>query len=305
MSKYLDGRIDRAFYANDEYVDVAMLETLQDYMRWKAENRLLYYKPATWNDIVNGEKDLDGAYVPYELSKAPLGVLETILPPGHHYHLTPRSAASFGTFHYNSTRLHPSDLPSTYADLLAPRWKGKLVLAYPNDDDAVAYLFSTIILKYGFSWFQTLVRDQEVLWIRSTAKSALALTSGPYSVPGRLLTFTTGEASTLQRAVPDDQAVSWWQRAAIMRSTKCPESARLFLSFLLSDAWQGPISQAGAGVPLNSLSAASGIDVFASNSTQTQGFRDYMMDRALAERWRFQFEDLLGPPKGPDPAAFQ
>ena len=69
VSKYLDGRIDRAFYANDEYVDVAMLETLQDYTRWKAENRLLYYKPATWDDIVNGEKDLDGAYVPYELGK--------------------------------------------------------------------------------------------------------------------------------------------------------------------------------------------------------------------------------------------
>lgn len=179
------------------------------------------------------------------------------------------------------------------------------MLAYPNDDDAVAYLFSIIILKYGFSWFQTLVRDQEVLWIRSTAKSALALTSGPYSVPGRLLTFTTGEASTLQQAMPDDQVVSWWQRAAIMRSTKCPESARLFISFLLSEAWQGPISRGGAGVPLNSLNAASGVDVFTSNRTQTQGFRDYMMDRALAERWRFQFEDLLGPPKGSDPAGFQ
>lgn len=81
VSKYLDGRIDRAFYANDEYVDVAMLETLQDYTRWKAENRLLYYKPANWNDIVNGEKDLDGAYVPFELGKAPVGVLETITRP--------------------------------------------------------------------------------------------------------------------------------------------------------------------------------------------------------------------------------
>ena len=221
--------------------------------------------------------------------------------------LTSSSAASFGTFYYNSTQLPPSKLPSTYADLLDPRWKSKLVLAYPNDDDAVAYLFSLIILKYGFSWFQTLVHDQDVLWIRSTAKSALALTSGsPYSVPGRLLTFTTGEASTLQKAIPhNDQTVSWWQRAAIMRSTKCPESARLFISFLMSETWQGPLSRAGAGVPLNSLNAVSGIDIFTSNNTQTQGFRDFMMDRALAERWRFQFEDLLGPPKGPDPAGFQ
>ena len=80
VSKYLDGRIDRAFYANDEYIDVAMLETLQDYTRWKAENRLLYYKAAVWNDIVNGKKDLDGAYVPYELGKPPVVVLETISP---------------------------------------------------------------------------------------------------------------------------------------------------------------------------------------------------------------------------------
>lgn len=84
----------------------------------------------------------------------------------------------------------------------------------------------------------------------------------------------------------------------------CGERAHVYI-LPVSEAWQGSISQNGAGVPLNSLSAASGINVSTSDSTQTMGFRDYMMDRTLAERWNFQFEDLLGPSNGPDPAGYQ
>jgi hypothetical protein len=55
--------VDRAFYQNEHYADVAFLQTLQDFPRWKAANRLLYYKPAEFEDIFNGEKDPDGAWL--------------------------------------------------------------------------------------------------------------------------------------------------------------------------------------------------------------------------------------------------
>jgi len=62
LSKFHNGRIDRAFYEGGHLADVAFLQTLQDFPRWKAQNRLLYYKPAEFDDIFNGEKDLDGAW---------------------------------------------------------------------------------------------------------------------------------------------------------------------------------------------------------------------------------------------------
>ena len=64
LSKYHDSRIDRAFYDREEVVDVAVLQTLQDFQRWKGQNRLMFYKPATFGDIYSGEKDLDGAFLP-------------------------------------------------------------------------------------------------------------------------------------------------------------------------------------------------------------------------------------------------
>ena len=68
LSKYHDGRIDRGFYENEHVADIAVLQTLQDFPRWKAENKLQYYKPNNYDDLLENEKDLDGAYLPIQIS---------------------------------------------------------------------------------------------------------------------------------------------------------------------------------------------------------------------------------------------
>ena len=68
LSKYHDGRIDRAYYENTHIADVAALQTLQDFPRWKSENRLSYYKPSNFDDLLENEKDFDGAYLPIQIS---------------------------------------------------------------------------------------------------------------------------------------------------------------------------------------------------------------------------------------------
>ena len=64
LSKYLDSRIDRAFLVSEQTVDVALLQQLNDFTRWKDQTRLIYYKPANFSDIVGGYKDPDGAFLP-------------------------------------------------------------------------------------------------------------------------------------------------------------------------------------------------------------------------------------------------
>ena len=106
---------------------------------------------------------------------------------------------------YDKTKLKPEDLPRNYGELLDPKWKGKLVLTYPNDDDAIGYLFSQIIGRYGWSWFEGL-KKQDVQWVRGTAtpgyviaESADASKTGGRSRPKeyvsdngqRVLSFTT------------------------------------------------------------------------------------------------------------------
>ena len=67
LSKYHDGRIDRSYFENSHVADIAVLQTLQDFPRWKTENKLSYFKPSNFDDLLANEKDLDGAYLPFQI----------------------------------------------------------------------------------------------------------------------------------------------------------------------------------------------------------------------------------------------
>lgn len=64
LSKYADSKIDRSYIEDEAFIDYAMLQTVQDFPRWKAEGKLLEYKPPHFEDVNHAIKDEDGAYVP-------------------------------------------------------------------------------------------------------------------------------------------------------------------------------------------------------------------------------------------------
>jgi len=57
---------------------------------------------------------------------------------------------------YNPSVYQKSDLPLYYTDYLADKWTNQIILPYPNDDDAVLYLFTLITSKYGWNFIDTL-----------------------------------------------------------------------------------------------------------------------------------------------------
>src|SRR5882672_792748 len=62
-SNVLADEIDRQIKAGALQVDLAALQTIQDYERWKAAGRLLPFKPDGFDKIDAEWKDKDGAYV--------------------------------------------------------------------------------------------------------------------------------------------------------------------------------------------------------------------------------------------------
>ena len=60
-SKVHDARIDYQLHSRQLKADVAQLQTLQDYPRWKAEGVLMPYKPIGWDKVYKDFKDKDGA----------------------------------------------------------------------------------------------------------------------------------------------------------------------------------------------------------------------------------------------------
>lgn len=274
LSKYHDGRINRQLEGGPFYADVAILQTLQDFDLWKARNALLNYKPAPFDKLYRRFTDPDGAFLPV-------------------------SGASFGPFVFKTAAVPTADIPRSYADVLDPKWKSKLVLTYPNDDDAVLYLFVLIVKKYGWDWVRKLAQ-QDVQWVRGTATPVLVIngTTGPTQ---RTLTFTSFPLG------PDwtyltpsaDRYMSWFQTSAILRGTKMPETARLLQSFFVSDEWQRSLLQGGQRSSRSDLGNAS--TIFQAPNTDFTTFKPFMKQRDVVEAWKLQFEDVLGTAQGLSP----
>ena len=75
LSKYLDGRINRAYETSngtDDGADVVIIQSLHNFPRWKAENRLLNYKPLNSSDVHPEFIDKDGAYAGYAIRMSPV-----------------------------------------------------------------------------------------------------------------------------------------------------------------------------------------------------------------------------------------
>ncbi|THZ29826.1 periplasmic binding protein-like II [Aureobasidium pullulans] len=189
-------------------------------------------------------------------------------------------------------------LPSTFGELINPVWKSKLALTYPNDDDAITYLFSIIIENYGWEWFDTLLQ-QNIQWIRGTGQPADLISQTNTT---RALSFTTNlnGAENLASKTPSDARVLWPQTGGIFATTSRPESAKLFMSWLVSDEYQQQFVDTGSYTVRKDLESTSG-SVWDGKLTPLTQFATFMENRDLVEWWRLQFETSIGTAQGLSP----
>lgn len=180
-----------------------------------------------------------------------------------------------------------------------------MVVTQPNDDDAICYLFSLIVERYGFEWLDAFTK-QNVQWVRGSATPSFVIVdqhnNATASSAGRVLTFTTfgypyNNVTYLASKGPEapEQYMAWAQTTAAFTSTKRPETAKLFLAWITSTEWQEP------SAPFSPLVSFDEGKVMTSNVTQTSGFRQFMQERKRVDWWKLQFESILGTAQGPSP----
>ena len=234
---------------------------------------------------------------------------------------------SQGTFVYAPSFLSLSppselDLPSLLSPPLSNHLNNGLIsLTYPNDDDAVLYLFSCLIQTYGWDIIHALVQ-QNVTWVRGTATAAMIMandysdSNSKYlrSLPRPLVSFTTEIAFAPENSLftsppsspssPSSQItytspyMTWPQTGTIFRTTRNPETSKLFLSYLLSSQHQLTMNSSGFATRRSFDTKG----VFKQMPLMDgKGYQKFMMDRRKVEGWRFDFEKILGLPKGGNP----
>jgi len=274
LSKYHDARIDLQLARGRLECSVAHLQTLHDFDRWKADDQLLHYKPLDWGAILPEFKDADGAFIA-------IGVI------------------AFSNI-ANSNMLSEAEAPRDAPDYLDPKLRGRLVMTYPHDDDAVLFQFERIVAAYGWEYMDKLMA-QDVQWIRGTVPARLVVGEGR-----KAATFTASAPfvpaanSPLRFQLPRrDLFQSWGQTAAIFREAPHKEAARLYLSWLSSK--EATVSRTGQWSVRRDVAAPGGYGPLSNYNTDPQSFRRFMQDRARIERLKTQFEEIIGPVAGPNP----
>ncbi|WP_431285497.1 ABC transporter substrate-binding protein [Humitalea sp. 24SJ18S-53] len=272
-SKFHGVRINNQIARGRVACDVAHVLTINLFEHWKAEGRLLPYKPLGWEEVFADVRDPDAAYVPIGLF-------------------------SFSTV-YNTTLLTEAEAPRDAIDYLDPKLKGKIVLCYPQDDDAILYQFDRIVAAHGWGYMERLM-TQDVTWVRGSAPARVMVQRGEkaatFSATGPLV---APAGASFRFIIPRrDSFLTWAQPAAIFGEARHPAAAKLYLSWLLSAEVQGA---AGRQWPVRrDVAPATGFGPITTYNTQPARFGAYVQDRARLERMRDQLEQYTGPMQGPN-----
>ena len=253
--------------------DVIQFQTLHDFEYYKEQGLIEPYKPKHWDKVFPDHKDPNGYW-------------------------TSMYGVTFSNY-VNPEVLGNIEAPRDALDYLNPELKGKIILTYPHDDDAVLYQFWHLKEQYGWEYLEKLVSN-EPTWIRGTAWPYVAINKGWYAAS--FTTFWAFEPFPGQKTeflLPkNDFFLTWFQTAAIPTQAKHKAAAKLYLNWMLSEEFQGTWLQ----FPVRyDIEAPGGYGSVLDHNTSPGDFRRWMMRRDLVERFRLQLRQLIGEAQGPTP----
>jgi ABC-type Fe3+ transport system substrate-binding protein len=278
FSNQLAPRIDEQIASNRVEADVAVLQTIQDFARWKRGGALLANRGPNFDQVLGKFKDPDGYSV---------GVRVYAL-----------------TYAYNPALVAPGDVPRSALDFLKPEFSEKIISTYPHDDDITLYLYHTIVQKYGWDYMKRFMENKP-RFIRGHLGVTQEIASGKaglsFDVSASSVPQSGDDGGRIKLAFPSDDTIPIFEtRIGIFKGAPHPNAARLFQAWLLSQDYQ---SRQGAWSTRGDVVPTGGLKPIAEYKTADQ-FGDFIMTEALVSDLRKRFESYIGPISG-DPVLTQ
>ena len=260
-------KIDAQMAAGQMDADLAILQTTQDYVRWKRQGALQSFAPPDFNLIPTKLKDPEAQFLPVFL-------------------------VMIG-FAYNSAQISEPDAPRTIPDFLKPAFKGKIISTYPNDDDLTLYSNTLIVEKYGWGMIEKLLQ-QDMKFVRSHVLVAQETAKGE-----RPATFDQiSQFNKVSFVAPDDLPMPVYPiTTGIFAKAPHPNAAKLFLAFATSKEQQQRMAASGAIAVRPDVDPPSGLKPLQSYRI-ADGYIGFISDEIRTKELRRRFEGYIGQPQG-------
>jgi iron(III) transport system substrate-binding protein len=216
-------RINQEYGSKIYAVDV--IET-SDAVHFISFKRNGWLQPAVPSDVAKywpkEARDVDGQYAAY---RAHLSVIA-----------------------YNTKLVTKEEAPKSYADLLGPKWKGKMVKAHPGYSGTIMTATDTLSRTLGWSYFEKL-GQQRVLQVQSSTEppKKLALGERPVMADGNEYNvFLLKESGTpIEPVYPVEGTTLVTGNAAVLKNAPHPNAALLLYHFMFTREAQQANSDVG------------------------------------------------------------
>src|SRR4030081_3354565 len=216
-------RIGQEYSSNIHAVDVVNSSDAAHFIVWKRDGILAPYVPEDVAKFYPPEhKDVDGQFASWRVW---LSIIA-----------------------YNTSLVKPEEAPKSFADLLDPKWKGKIVKAHPGYSGTIMTATYQMQRDLGWTWFEQLAK-QNIMQVQSSADPPKKLDLGERSVMADGNEYNIFQMKEAGRPVEPVYASEGSPLIigpnGIFKGSPNPNAAKLFQSFSLSREAQQLIIDVG------------------------------------------------------------
>lgn len=216
-------RIGQEYSSNIHAVDVVNSSDAAHFIVWKRDGILAPFVPEDVSIYPAEHRDVDGQFASFRVW---LSIIA-----------------------YNTDLVKAAEAPKSFADLLDPRWKGKIVKAHPGYSGTIMTATYQMQRDLGWSWFEQLAK-QNIMQVQSSADPPKKLDLGERAVMADGNEYNIFLMKEAGRPVEPVYATEGSPLIVgpngIFRSSPNPNAAKLFQSFCFSrDAQQISIDVGG------------------------------------------------------------
>ena len=217
-------RIGQEYASRIHNCDVVNSSDAAHFIIWKRQKMLAAYLPEdVARDYPAAHRDPDGLYASWRITLSPIA--------------------------YNTKLVRPEEAPKSFADLLDPKWSGKIVKAHPGYSGVVMTATQQLSRELGWSWFEKLSK-QKVMQVQSATEPPKKMVAGERAIMADggeyLLLLMKEKGDPVEIVYPTEGTPLITGPSGIMANAPNPNAARLFHAWsMTAEAQQLNIDIAG------------------------------------------------------------